>query len=126
MRLTRLYADGEGDSRFEDIEIALRSAGEIGRLSSALPAESLIFRETGGDYNYDFHHAPARQLIVLLDGIIEIETSLGERRSFSAGDLLLVEDTEGKGHRTKSVDGNLRRSLFITLEDGYELSELTE
>ncbi len=126
MIITRVYTDSAGDSRFQELDIPLQSAGEIGRLSERLPAVSLIFRETGGDYDYDFHNAPQRQVIALLDGVIEIETSAGESRRFSAGDLLLVEDTRGKGHKTKSVDGNLRRSLFITLEEGYDISKILQ
>jgi hypothetical protein len=51
----------------------------------------------------------------MLDGEIEIETGSGETRRFSGGDLLLVEDTTDRGHRTRSVDGKLRRSLFIPM-----------
>ncbi len=51
----------------------------------------------------------------MLDGEIEIEVSDGERRGFRGGDVLLVEDTTGKGHRTRTVDGRPRRSVFVTL-----------
>jgi hypothetical protein len=51
---------------------------------------------------------------VLLDGEIEICTSTGEKRTFG-GDVLLVEDTTGKGHQTRQLSPGTRRSLFITL-----------
>jgi hypothetical protein len=54
---------------------------------------------------------------VLLDGEIEIETSLGTKRNFKGGEILLVEDTTGKGHRTKNVRPEVRKSIFITLND---------
>jgi hypothetical protein len=115
MKITRLFSDDAGDSRFEEIDIPLTDAGDIGRLSERVAAQSVVFRETGGDYDYDFHNAPDRQFIIMLDGVIEIETSLGERRRFAGGDVLLVEDTQGKGHKTWSVDHKLRRSIFIKL-----------
>jgi homogentisate 1,2-dioxygenase len=117
MKITKLHSDEKGDSHFTEVEIELTDAGEIGRLSQNYPVNEIIFRENDGDYDLDFHNAPQRQFIVLLDGEIQIETSLGEIRNFKAGEILLVEDTTGKGHRTKSVDGKLRRSLFITLGD---------
>jgi hypothetical protein len=117
MKITRLYSDENGDSRFTDLKIDLKEFGEIGRLSEKFPVEEIIFRETGGDYDFDFHNAPQRQFIILLDGIIEIETSLGEKREFKSGEILLAEDVEGKGHRSRSIDGKLRRSIFITLGD---------
>jgi hypothetical protein len=39
----------------------------------------------------------------LIQGAIEIETTLGEKRQFKAGQVLLLEDTEGKGHRTRNI-----------------------
>jgi len=115
MIITRLYADKNGDSVFGNISVGLTNHGQIGQLSKRFTVKDLIFRETGGDYDYDFHHAPQRQFIILLDGEIEIETSRGEKRRFRAGDILLAEDTTGKGHRTRSIDKKSRRSLFITL-----------
>jgi len=116
MKYTRIYADQIGESRFEDVEVTLNEKGEIGRLSDKIKVGGLYFRETPPDYDYDFHHAPARQFIVLLDGIIEIEVSIGEKRIFKGGDILLVEDTTGKGHRTKTLNKKVRKSLFITLD----------
>lgn len=112
--ITRVYADANGDSHFEDISIPLIDAGHIGFLSEKMPASGIIFREVIPTYDYDFHNAPSRQYIVLLDGGIEIETSLGEKRIFRPGDVLLAEDTTGKGHRSKNLENKKRKSLFIT------------
>lgn len=113
--LTRVYSDENGDTRFEEISIPLNDAGEIGKLSEALPASSVIFREVEPTYDYDFHNAPQKQYLILIDGEIEIETTLGEKRQFKAGDVLLLEDTEGKGHRTKNLKPVKRKSIFITI-----------
>ncbi|MBC3539613.1 hypothetical protein ACFSC6_18995 [Rufibacter sediminis] len=114
--ITRVYADAHGESHFEEMAKPLRSAGDIGFLSEPEEVESIIFRKVLPSYDYDFHTAPARQYIVLLDGEIEIETSLGAKRQFKASDILLVEDTTGKGHRTKNLIPAVRSSLFITLK----------
>lgn len=115
MKITRVYADRDGASYFDELDIPLVDAGEIGSLSEAVPAEGIIFRENAPDYDYDWHRAPQRQIIVLLDGEIELEVSDGEKRRFRGGDILLMEDTEGKGHRTRNVRQQPRRSVFITL-----------
>ena len=115
-KVTRIYSDENGDSRFEDIFIPLRDAGEIGMLSETIPAKGIIFREVSPEYDYDFHNAPQRQYLVLIDGSIEIETSLGDLRQFHAGDVLLLEDTEGKGHRTRNLEHRKRKSVFITID----------
>lgn len=116
MKVTRIYADAQGESHFEDIQVALRDAGAIGALSETQPVTGLIFRENEPGYDYDWHTAPRRQYIVLLDGEIEITVSTGETRRFGGGDVLLVEDTTGKGHRTRHVARQRRRSLFLPLD----------
>ena len=113
--ITRIYSDSNGDSRFEDITIPLEDAGEIGKLSEGIPVKTVIFREVEAGYDYNFHNAPQKQYLVLIDGGVEIETSLGEVRQFHPGDILLLEDTEGKGHRTKNLEQKKRRSVFITV-----------
>lgn len=113
--ITRVFSDAAGESHFEDIMIPMEKAGEIGSLSEALPVKGIIFREAEPSYDYDFHNAPQKQYIILLDGEIEIETSLGDKRRFGAGEILLVEDTTGKGHKTKNIHPVKRKSVFVTL-----------
>jgi hypothetical protein len=112
--VVKIYSDEKGESHFENMDIPLKDGGIIGKLSEALPATSIIFREVEPSYDWDFHTAPQEQYIILLDGEIEIETSLGEKRIFKSGDVLLAEDTTGKGHRTRNLTPIKRRSIFIT------------
>jgi hypothetical protein len=119
MIYTRIYSDDNGDSHFEEITVALHDNGMVGFLSGNYVVSNLQFRENITDYNWDFHTAPARQFIVLLDGEIEIETSQGDKRRFKGGDILLVDDLSGKGHRTKNIKLEVRRSIFIKLGE-YE------
>ena len=116
MKVTRVYADEKGESHFADLEFPLRDAGKIGHLSDAIAARSVIFRRNDPAFDFDWHPAPQRQFIVLLDGAIEIEVSDGARRIFRGGEILLVEDTTGKGHKTRHVEQVERRSVFIVLE----------
>jgi hypothetical protein len=116
MHITRIYETPDGLSHFDEVEVPLAEGGEIGRLSMLEPATGVIFRETDGTYDFDWHRAPRRQYVVLLDGEIEIEVGDGEKRRFRGGEVLLVEDTRGRGHRSRSVDGGVRRSLFVALE----------
>ena len=114
-KITRVFSDSNGDSRFEDITIPLKESGSIGWLSEERPAKSIVFREVEPSYDWNFHNTPHKQYIILLDGEIEIETSLGEKRIFKAGEVLLLEDTSGKGHKTRNLQPKKRRSIFITL-----------
>ena len=115
MHYTRIYSDEQGESHFSMVEVQLSQQGTLGFLSEKFPVKSVQFRENPADYDWDFHNAPDRQFVILLDGSIEITTSLGEKRTFSSGDILLVEDTTGKGHKTRNIKKQVRKSLFIQL-----------
>jgi hypothetical protein len=116
MRVVRLYTGPDNRSHFEDLDVPMKDAGKIGFLSERVKATGLVFRETGGDYDYDFHVAPRRQYVVNLEGEVEIEVGDGTKRVLGAGDILLAEDTTGQGHISRAVAGKPRKSLFITLE----------
>ena len=116
MRVVRLYTGADNKSHFEDLDVPLKDGGKIGFLSERVNATGIVFRETAGDYDYDFHVAPRRQYVVNLQGEVEIEVGDGTKRILRAGDILLAEDTTGQGHISRAVAGKPRKSLFITLE----------
>lgn len=116
MRIHNLYADEHGESHFRDIDVEWAQEGPGGKLSKRLPATGVIFRETAADYDLDWHPAPRRQYIVNLDAGVQITASDGETRVIGAGEVILVEDVAGKGHLSKAVSGQIRRSIFIPVE----------
>jgi hypothetical protein len=116
MKIHRLFADRNGESHFETVDIPLTESTRAGRLSARMPATGIIFREVQPDYDLDWHPAPRRQYIVNLDAGVQITASDGETRQIGAGEILLVEDTWGKGHLSKAVDGKLRHCLFIPVD----------
>jgi len=116
MRVHNLYVDGKGETHFRDLEIELVEATRGGKLSKRLPATGIIFRETGGDYDLDWHPAPRRQYIINLDAGVRITVSDGETRVIGAGEVLLVEDTSGKGHLSQAVNSQIRHSIFIPID----------
>ena len=40
----------------------------------------------------------------------------GESRIIGAGEVILVEDTTGKGHLSKAVEGKLRHCIFVPID----------
>jgi hypothetical protein len=116
MKATRLYTGEDGESHFEDFDIPLQEAGDIGVLSEMFPVTGIIFRETDEAYDYSWHNAPRRQFVLMLEGSVEIEVGDGSRRIFRDGEILLVEDTTGRGHISRAVNGQRRTSVFVTLE----------
>ncbi len=116
MKITRVYTGDDGESHFEDVEVPLKDLGGIGRLSERVGVTGIVFRETEGEYHLDFHNAPRRQYVINLDGSVELEVGDGTKRLLGSGDILLAEDTTGRGHISRAVDGQRRRSIFVTLD----------
>ncbi|OGQ22972.1 MAG: hypothetical protein A3I05_06075 [Deltaproteobacteria bacterium RIFCSPLOWO2_02_FULL_44_10] len=89
---TRLYADEQGNSCFQDEKLPFDSIQKT---------TGLRFISFKGNSIQDLHTAPQKQFIFQLSGLIEVEVSNGEKRRFKSGDVVLAEDTTGKGHITR-------------------------
>jgi len=116
MRVHNLYVDDKGETHFRDIEIEWAEEGPAGKLSKRLPATGIIFREVQPTYDLDWHPAPRRQYIINLDAGVQITASDGEARIIAAGEVILVEDTTGKGHLSQAVDKKIRNCIFVPVE----------
>lgn len=116
MRIHNLYADDDGESHFRDIEVEWEEIAPKIENSKRIAATGLYFVRSDSSYNLDWHDAPRRQYIVNLDASVRITASDGESRDVAPGDVLLVEDTTGKGHLSQAIEGKVRHAVFIPLE----------
>ena len=108
MKYTRIYTDSEGESHMEDVEVPMETVDFAPPappvdLSAFMDASRVGFLRGPGGWEGDWHPAPHRQLMFYLRGRIEGETSDGARRVFGPGDVVLLEDTSGRGHRSRVV-----------------------
>lgn len=110
-KILRVYADAEGESRFESLSVS-EKAGPI-------PLTEMLVREYKPSKN-DWHTAPARWFAINMRGELEVETSDGERRRVGPGDLVFMEDTTGKGHVTRLLSPV--SCLFIAVADGFDIA----
>jgi len=122
MKIYRLYSDSDGESHFEEQDLKLTS------VDFAPPAPPLelsefwdskrvsILRAPPGWYG-DWHPAPKRQLMFYLKGNVEGEASDGSVRTMRPGSIVLVEDTTGKGHRSRVVGAEDVIIATVQLED---------
>jgi hypothetical protein len=119
MKCLRVYADEKGESHFSEMEIAMSESQPLPDLSvqksTPVAATSVQFVTIPGGASTDWHPAPARQFVISLDRTFEIETSDGQRRQVRPSSVLLVEDTWGKGHKTRSLDDHAGTLIFVPL-----------
>lgn len=111
-KITRLYSGPDGESHFEEIELPKDEITAVAETSAPLKAIEIFFRESKGRDDGNWHTAPRRQLYLMLEGWLELETGDGTVRRFVAGDVFLAEDTTGRGHLSRSMN---RRAAMIPL-----------
>ncbi|MEV6414583.1 cupin domain-containing protein [Kribbella sp. NPDC051718] len=116
MTMWRLFADEGGKARFEvwgpELVPEVPGAGE---LSASAPLEALAAMVVRGPAGGGHPEQPeaGRRLVVVLAGECEVTVS-GETVVGRPGDVLLVEDTTGSGHSSRSATGF--EALVIVLD----------
>ena len=123
MRITRVYTGDDGESHFEDIEIAFPEAMGLGMRTQHFPADSISMRQASVDSEMDFHIAPRRQFVITVAGRAEMECGDGSKRQLGAGDVLLADDLTGRGHITRTVELP-RCSVVVPVPDDFDLDAL--
>jgi hypothetical protein len=111
-----LYCDANGESHWRDLEIEWAEESDAGKMSARQFANGIIFRQTQAEHDRPWHPAPRRQYIINLDAGVELTASDGESRKIGKGEVILVEDTSGKGHLSRSINNEMRHSIFVPIE----------
>jgi len=114
---THIVTDANGESHFEN--------GVLPFSFMTLPAgdkAGLHGMKTGGEANYmmfqsgvfeDWHPTPNAQMLVVIQGEVEVGVSDGELRRFTPGMVVMMEDNSGKGHTTRTIGALPHIALMI-------------
>jgi hypothetical protein len=114
-----LYSDANGISHFRDEKLRFAPGGARGAAQAAVSSElsnaqalaslqlsnaagaTLLLLKHGAEE--DWHRAPRRMYLIVVQGMSEVTAGDGEVRRFGLGSVLLMDDTTGKGHITRAV-----------------------
>ena len=120
MKILHIVADADGVSCFAETDLKMARkdfAPPAAPLSASAfqPARrwGLLRLPVGWDGNW--HPTPVRQLIVFLSGQCEITVGDGQSRRFGPGEMVMLEDTTGKGHVTKVIGSQAAECLAVQL-----------
>ena len=106
MTVFRVHGDAQGETHLTPLDLPVkdtpagkvRGMGDIPMIDGGM-AEFVDCRKPDSG----IHEAPRRQFIVVLGGVLEIETSLGRSVRLSPGDVLLADDVGTLGHHSRDV-----------------------
>jgi hypothetical protein len=106
MKYVRLHADKNGNTHFEDATLKLdeadyRPPAPMMFVSHAYQTDGVQFIRLPSGWAANSIQVPKKQFLICLKGHLEVTASDGKTRSFGPGDTVLMEDGEGKGHRTR-------------------------
>jgi hypothetical protein len=122
---TRVFTDETGRSRMEDLtidfdrELSAPPAAPL-KLASLMtafgaPSDVMLITSDADWAGSDPHPAPARLLWAILVGQWEVTADDDVVRTFVPGDLVLFEDTTGRGHSSRLLtDGALAVVLRLS------------
>ena len=119
LECVRIFNDPDGTSHFGAVRVELTSrefappAPPL-EVSEIVDARHGLLRAPVGWFG-DWHPTPVRQVMCLLRGELEVSVSDGETRQMAAGEVAVLEDTEGRGHTTRVVSDEPALLVFAQL-----------
>jgi quercetin dioxygenase-like cupin family protein len=115
-KIIHLFTGADGKSHFENLDLHLECKVSNNQNSESLEATGITVWDKPISLDHDWHNAPHKQIMIMLEGDCEMEISDGTKHRFSPGDILLVEDTIGVGHYTRALSPRPRKAIVVTLD----------
>jgi quercetin dioxygenase-like cupin family protein len=108
MRYVRIHTGNNGATHFADAELEMAEAdyrppAPVLFVSHARESGMIQFVRIPTGWIGESITVPRTQFFICVDGKVEITVSDGEKRTFGAGDVVLMEDNSGSGHSTRVI-----------------------
>jgi hypothetical protein len=104
LNFVRLFTGPDGATHLDEVHYSMAKT-KHGLIAENVQVNEIALdaaESAGGDGT--FAVSPSRQLLIPLAGRVEVEASDGSKRILGVGQILLAEDTTGKGHRIRTLD----------------------
>jgi uncharacterized cupin superfamily protein len=120
LKYHRFYCDASGESHLDEVEVkqSLAVAAPPAPpllVSASNPAYQWGFFSTPEGWFGDWHPAPDRQFMILLSGAVDVMVSDGGVLRMRPGDIVLLEDTWGRGHKSRNVSDGVSHYFVVRL-----------
>lgn len=108
-----LYTGPDGQAYVKNIQVAARPNGVV----DLLPTDVIEIHRTPPGFSIGWHLERRRQYLITLSGRGQIDIADGKKIILTPGTILLVENTTGKGHKTRTLGNKPWVTLWIPLKD---------
>jgi quercetin dioxygenase-like cupin family protein len=105
-----LYTGPDGQAYVKNIEVAARPNGVV----DLQPNSGIEIHRTQPGFSVGWHVETRRQYVITLSGG-EIDIAGGKKIILKPGSILLVENTTGKGHKTRVLGNQPWVALWVPL-----------
>ncbi|HLS16309.1 MAG TPA: hypothetical protein VK049_00565 [Paenalcaligenes sp.] len=115
VRCVRLFTNEVGQVQAQEGVLQYEAAERGDHTTQTLKAGQVFYQSTAAGSSADWHVDTARQFVITLQGHLVFETETGQSFEIQRGDILLTEETAGKGHRWRMVGDAPWVRAYVTL-----------
>jgi len=114
MKIVRAYTGDDNETHLEIMDQSdLDYVERDGTRTAIQPVTGTQFAlRKVGSFD-DFHNAPRRQYVFYLTASVEIGLGDGSTHVMNPGDVLLAEDTTGRGHTSRVVKDGISATVRL-------------
>jgi hypothetical protein len=123
MACFHLHGDASGETHIARIDLPLKEtyAGTV-RGWQDIPATTAgLGQFVGRKPDVGVHNAPRRQLLIVLEGELELVATGGDHERLRPGDVLLADDGGTKGHISRDVGAEPLMLMAVGIDSSWEL-----
>ena len=114
MKIVRAYTGDDNETHLEILDQSdLDYVERDGTRTAIRPVTGTQFALRKVGYFADFHNAPRRQYVFYLTASVEIGLGDGSTHVMNPGDVLLAEDTTGRGHTSRVVKDGISATVRL-------------
>ncbi|MEP6962847.1 MAG: hypothetical protein ABI995_12265 [Acidobacteriota bacterium] len=114
-RLYRVWSDASGDTHLEEINISTK--GRVAIPGIVMNFSGVVSAPGGTRAGEQLHNTGVRQFAITVFGQIDVEASDGTKAHLRTGDMSIIEDVTGKGHRTFETGS---QSVFLRVPESFD------
>lgn len=117
MKITHVYEGEDHRSHFGELELPSNSPDRLPGTAPFASSGVRFFLASEPFADPEFHNAPERRLVTILNGRIEVTVGGGDARQGAPTDVFLFDDVAGEGHTFREVEGPLRMQIVALPQD---------